>query len=387
MKADLPYIIRLNPVVVILGSLLIIIVPFLTWSYFAKLEQISRAKGIIIAQDKTQQIQAVNDGVIEDIYVREGQIVKAGELIAKLDASQFRAIYESTRSQVAALEATIARLRAEVLGLELNFSQLSKEYPEFVSSQKQLFQRRQEALRDEIAVLRMALALAKEELALNKPLVKAGDLGAIELIKLQRQIVDTEGQIVNRQNKYFQESQAELTRAEEELSAKRQELAERAVTLDRAEIYSPLDAIVNNIIITTRGAKVRSGDVIMELVPTSSLIMEAKLSPAEISFVSIGQRASVKLDAYDFSIFGGFDAEVVHVSSDTLVEQTNRGEEYFFRVLIGFNGNEIISKVGKKVLISPGMSGQVDIITGERTVLNYLSKPIIKTLDEAFTER
>jgi multidrug efflux pump subunit AcrA (membrane-fusion protein) len=383
----MPYIIKLNPLVVIFGALLVVLIPFLIWSYFAKLEQISRAQGIVIATAKTQEIQSANDGVVSEIYVKEGQIVKKGEIIAKLDKSQFQANFEATRSKVASLEATISRLRAEVFGENLSFNELSLEYPEFVLSQRELFTRRKSALNDEIKVLQNALRLAQDELNLNKPLVKSGDIGAIELIKLERQVADFQGQIINRKNKYFSESQAELTKTESELSSLKQELAEKNVTLDRAEIISSMDAIVNNILITTKGARVRAGDIIMELVPIDELVIEAKLSPSDISFVKVGQKASVKFDAYDFSIFGGFEGHVSHVSSDTLIEKTNKGDEYFFRVLISLDGNEIVSKVGKIVTITPGMTGQIDIITGERTVLQYLAKPVIKTLDESFTER
>lgn len=387
MKVDLPYIVKLNPLIVIFGSLFVILIPFLTWASYAKLEQISRAQGMVIATAKTQEIQSANDGVIENIYVTEGQTVKKGQVIAKLDESQFQAGFEAIRAKVAALEAAISRLEAEVFKKDLTFTKLSLEYPEFVSSQKELFKRRQEALNDEISVLENSLKLARDELNLNAPLVKTGDIGAIELIKLKRQVADIEGQIVNKRNKYFQESQAELTKSEQELSTQKQELNDKTVTLGRAEIVAPMDAIVNNIVITTKGAKVKAGDVIMQLVPIDELVIEAKLSPAEISFVNVGQKASVKLDAYDFSIYGGFDGKVKHISSDTLVEKTNKGEEFFFRVLISLNGNEITSKVGKKVVVTPGMTGQIDIITGERTVLTYLAKPVIKTLNEAFTER
>jgi multidrug efflux pump subunit AcrA (membrane-fusion protein) len=387
MKVDLPYIIKINPLIVILGSLFVILIPFLTWASIAKLEQISRAKGIVIATAKKQEIQSANDGVIEEIFVVEGQSVKKDEVIAKLDQSQFQASYEAIKSKVAALESTIARLKAEVFKKEMRFTPLSIEYPDFMSSQQELFKRRQEALNDEIGVLQNSLDLARDELNLNIPLVKTGDIGTIELIKLKRQVADIEGQIVNRKNKYFQESQAELTKYEEELSSQKQELADKTVTLGRAEIVSPMDAIVNNILITTKGAKVRAGDVIMQLVPIDELVIEAKLSPSEISFVKVGQKASVKLDAYDFSIFGGFEGKVKHISSDTLVEKTNKGDEFFFRVLISIDGREMISKVGKKVIVTPGMTGQIDIITGERTVLTYLAKPVIKTLNEAFTER
>lgn len=387
MKVELPYIVKMNPLVVIFGALCLIIIPFLTWASFAKLEQISRAQGIVIATAKTQEIQSANDGVIEEIYVSEGQTVKEGEVIAKLDEAQFQASYEAIKSKVGALEATLSRLKAEVFNEKLTFTDLSLQYPEFVNSQQELFKRRKEALNDEINVLQNSLKLAKYELNLNIPLVNSGDIGTLELIKLKRQVADIEGQIVNKQNKYFQESQAELAKVEEELSTQKQELADKTVTLGRAEIISPMDAIVNNIVITTKGARVRAGEVIMQLVPLDELVIEAKLSPAEISFVNVGQKASVKLDAYDFSIFGGFEGKVKHISSDTLVEKTNKGEEYFFRVLISLNGNEIVSKVGKKVIVTPGMTGQIDIITGERTVLTYLAKPVIKTIDEAFTER
>lgn len=387
MKVELPYILKINPLVVIFGALFVVVIPFLIWSYYAKLEQISKAQGIIIATAKTQEVQSANDGVILEVYVKEGELVKKGQVIAKLDESQFQANFEATRSKVAALEASISRLRAEVFGVALKFTELSLEYPEFVSSQKELFGRKSSALNDEIRVLQNALKLARDELNLNKPLVKSGDIGAIELIKLERQVADLEGQIVNKRNKYFSESQAELTKTETELSTLKQELTEKNVTLDRAEIVSPMDAIVNNILITTKGARVRAGDIIMELVPVDELVIEAKLSPSDISFVKVGQKASVKLDAYDFSIFGGFDGKVAHVSSDTLIEKTNKGDEYFFRVLISLEGNEIVSKIGKQVTITPGMTGQIDIITGERTVLQYLAKPVIKTINEAFTER
>lgn len=387
MKIDLPYIVKINPIIVIFGALFVILIPFLIWASYTNLEQISRAKGVVIATAKTQAIQSANDGVIEEIYVSEGKMVKKGEVIAKLDGSQFQAGYEAAKSKVASLEAIISRLESEVFKKDLTFTQLSLQYPEFIKAQKDLYKRRQEALNDEISVLENALALAKSELNLNKPLVKTGDIGATELLRLERQVADIDGRIVNRKNKYFEDSQTELAKVKGELSIQKEELNDKTVTLGRAEILSPMDAIVNNILITTQGARVRAGEVIMELVPIDELVIEAKLSPAEISFVKVGQKASIKLDAYDFSIFGGFEGIVKHISSDTLIEKTNKGEEYFFRVLISFKGNEIVSKIGKKVVVSPGMSGQIDIITGERTVLTYLAKPVIKTLNQAFTER
>ncbi|MCT7584705.1 HlyD family efflux transporter periplasmic adaptor subunit [Aliarcobacter butzleri] len=387
MKVDLPYTIKLNPLAVILGSFFILLIPFLLWSYFAKLEQISRANGQVIAVSKKQAIQSANDGVVKDIYVKEGQLVKKGEVIARLELSEFKADVEAIKSNIAATEAHISRLKAEVFKKDLVFTPLSLEYPEFVSSQKELFKRKQDALNDEIKVLQSALKLARDELNLNLPLVEKGDIGATELIRLKRQVAELEGEIINKRNKYLQESQSELTKYEQELSTLKQEFTDKSVTLERAEIYAPVDAIVNNILITTKGAKLRAGDTLMELVPIDDLVIEAKLKPSEISFIKIGQKALVKLDAYDFSLYGSFDGEVKHISSDTILEKTAKGDEYFFRVLVSLNGKEVFSKAGKKVTILPGMGGQIDIITGERTVLSYLAKPIIKTLDESFTER
>lgn len=387
MKVDLPYTIKLNPLAVILGSFFILLIPFLLWSYFAKLEQISRANGQVIAVSKKQAIQSANDGVVKDIYVKEGQLVKKGEVIARLELSEFKADVEAIKANIAATEAHISRLKAEVFKKDLVFTPLSLEYPEFVSSQKELFKRKQDALNDEIKVLQSALKLARDELNLNLPLVEKGDIGATELIRLKRQVAELEGEIINKRNKYLQESQSELTKYEQELSTLKQEFTDKSVTLERAEIYAPVDAIVNNILITTKGAKLRAGDTLMELVPIDDLVIEAKLKPSEISFIKIGQKALVKLDAYDFSLYGSFDGEVKHISSDTILEKTAKGDEYFFRVLVSLNGKEVFSKAGKKVTILPGMGGQIDIITGERTVLSYLAKPIIKTLDESFTER
>jgi len=387
-RAPLPYTTRLNPTWVILGSLLLVIIPFFGWASFAHIDQISHAKGQVIASAKTQESQSANDGVIEKIFVKEGQTVKQGEKLAILEQSQSQASYDESRAKVAALQATLARLRAEVYGKPLVFSELSRQYPEFIQNQTALFHRRQQALNDEINALSESLRLAQSELDLNLPLLEKGDIGATEIIRLKRQIADLQGQISNKRNKYFQDSQADMTKAEEELSTKEQELADRTVTLERTLIASPMDAIVKNIVVTTQGARVRPGDVILELVPSGDeLIVEAKMSPADISFVKTGQNASVKLDAYDYSIYGIFKGKVTYISPDTLIEKTAEGEKHYFRVHVVLDKTELVSKSGKTIEIAPGMTAQVDIITGERTVLEYLAKPMIKTLSESFHER
>lgn len=377
-----------NPVTVIFSTLLIIVIPVLYWSKQATLEQISRATGIVIASAKTQSIQTAIDGVVNKVLVKEGEYVKEGEEIIILDKIQTQAAYDSSFAKVAALNATLVRVKSEIYGKALVFSDEFKQYPEFVSAQTALFKRKQKALNDEIAVLKESLLILEEELRLNTSLLKTGDIGKVEINKLKRQIIDIKGQITNKQNKYFQESLAELTKVEEELSTKLQELEDKRVTLEHSSITAPVNAIVKNILITTQGAKVRPGDVILELVPSNDkLIIEAKFNPKELSFIKLGQKAAIKLDAYDYSIYGIFSGRVSYISPDSLSERTDKGEEFYFRVQIELDNKELIAKNGKKIEISPGMSASIDIITGERTVFDYLTKPIVKTISESFQER
>ncbi|MDD2383805.1 MAG: HlyD family efflux transporter periplasmic adaptor subunit [Sulfurospirillaceae bacterium] len=389
MRNTIPYDYKINPLLLIFGSLFVVIIPFCIWASWAELDQISHAQGQVMATAKTQTIQSPIDGVISDILVKEGQKVTEKELLISLEKDKGKAAYDDSKSKVAALKAALVRLHAEVYGKELSFpSEIQKEYPEFVSNQKELFKKRQKALHDETAALQESLSLVEEELKNTLPLLKTGDIGSSEIIRLKKQVADLKGQIANKINKYFQDSQSEMTKIEEDLSSKEQEFTDRKITLEWADIYSPMDAIVKNILITTKGARVRGGDIIMELVPFGdTLLIEAKLPPTDISFVKKGQRAAVKLDAYDYSIYGIFDGEVVYISPDTLIEKTAQGEKPYFRVHIKLDQTKLIAKNGKAIEVSPGMTTQVDIITGSRTVLRYLTKPITKTLSEAFHEK
>ena len=378
----------LNPLVIIFGTLFILLVPFLMWSKDAYLEQISHATGSVIASTKTQSIQTAIDGVITEVLVHEGEQVRKDQELVLLNKQQNQAAFEAINGKVAALKAALTRLKSEVYGVALKFPDELKDYSEFVSTQTELYHRRKKALNDDIFALNESLSLTQSELNLNLPLLKTGDIGATEIIKLKKQIADMKGQITNKQNRYFQEAQVELTKIEEDLSIKLQELEDKKVNLEHSVIYAPMDAIVKNIIITTKGAKVRPGDVILELVPSSDkLIVEAKFHPRDLSFIQIGQKAAVKLDAYDYSIYGIFHGIVKYISPDALIEKTQKGEEFYFRVQIELDTKELITKNGRKIEISPGMTANIDIVTGERTVFDYLAKPIVKTMSESFQER
>ena len=389
-KTRLPYMLRINPLVTVFGALFIVIIPMLIWANFAELEQKSTTRGIVIAADKTQKIQAPIDGVVESIAVKEGQKVKEGDILVVLEKEQNQASLDAAASKVAALKAKILRLNAEVYGKELIYPAgfLERAYHEFIATQENLFLLRKKALEDQVSSIASALALKEKELASNEKLVESGDIGANTLLKIGSQVIDLKGQILNIKNKFLQAAQEEMTQIEEELSIRKEMLTEKRVTLDRSEVVSHMDAIVKEIIITTKGAKVRPGDVILELVPLGQeRIIEVKLLPSDISYVKAGQEASVKLDTYDFSIYGSFAGRVEYISPDTIVERTSRGDEYFFKVLVSLDQDDLFTKQGTAINVTTGMGAQVDIITGKRTVLHYLTKPIIRVLDESFTER
>jgi multidrug efflux pump subunit AcrA (membrane-fusion protein) len=386
----LPYMLRLNPLVIIFGALFVVIIPLLTWANFAEIEQRSNTRGVVITADKTQKIQAPIDGVVESIAVKEGQRVKKGDLLVVLEKEQNQASLDAAASKVASLKAKIHRLHAEVYSTELVYPKgfLAGDYEEFITTQRNLFSLRKKALKDEISSIASALTLKEEELASNQKLVDSGDIGSNKVLKIGREVIDLKGKILNIENKFLQGAQEEMNKIEEELSIRKEMLTEKRVTLDRSEITSHMDAVVKEIIITTQGAKVRPGDVILELVPLGQeRIIEVKLKPSDISYVKAGQKASVKLDTYDFSIYGDFGGKVEYISPDTIIEKTSRGDEYFFKVIVSLDQDDLFTKKGTSIDVTTGMGAQVDIITGKRTVLHYLTKPIIRVLDESFIER
>jgi len=366
----------------------VITLAFIIWASFARIDEVTHAKGVVIAKSRTQVIQSAIDGVILDIPVEEGQAVARGQVLAHLERTQAEAAQNDSYAKVAALEASLVRLHAEVLGAPLVFPESVKAYAQFVNNQTELFVRRKNALDSELGALKESLRLVKEELDLTLPLLKTGDVGKVEVIRLQRQVAELTGQINLRRNKFFQDAQQEMTKTEEELSTQKQILAERSFTVDKLEIRSPVDGMVKKIQLTTHGAKVRPGDVVMELVPTNSrLVVEGKLKPADIGFVSSGMPASVKLDAFDYSIFGVLRGKVSYISPDAIAEPSPQGEVQYYRVQVRLDELPDQRKHEKLLKVQPGMTVGIDILTGRKTVLNYLTKPIAKVMNESMGER
>lgn len=376
----------------IILSVLAMLIVLGLWAWLAEIDQIARAQGQVIASARTQVIQSASDGVIEALLVREGEKVVRGQLLVRLDRAQAGAARQDSLAKVGAIKATLARLQAETFERPLHFPPEARAYPAFVQNQSELFLRRQRALKAEIGAMEESLRLTREELLLAEKLLATGDIGRAEVIRLQKQAADLTGQITNRRNKYFQDAQADMTRAEEDLATQEQALAERNVNYERTGIVAPADGLVRNIQITTRGARVRPGDVVMELLPTdSALIVEAKLKPADIAWIRKGLPAAIKLDAFDYGIYGVLRGEVSYISPDALAEKTAQGEAIHYRVHVRIDEAALSERnrkhPGKPVEIQPGMTATVEIRTGGQTVLQYLTKPVTKTLSESLGER
>lgn len=377
---------RSKPSIIIWVALAVIIV-LITWASFAKIDQVTRAQATVIASDRTQEIQATDNGVVSELLVKEGDDVKKGDLLAILEEERAKAALDNSATKVAALRARVARLEAEIFDRPLNFPEEIQKYAEYVQNQTELYNRRRQAITQDVASLQKMLELAKRELAMNEPLLAHGDVSQADVIRLRRQVADIEAQITNKGNKYFEDAQTELTKTQEELESETEQLRDRAQVLEEKRLFAPVDGKVNNIAVTTIGGVVRSGDTIMQLLPTSSdLVVEAKVRPVDIAYVKEGQTASVKLDAYDYSIFGAMNGEVIYISPDTLMEKTPQGDKPYYRVQIRIEGAQVAAREDE-IIIKPGMTASVDIKAMERTVLSYLTKPITKTLSEGLGER
>lgn len=372
--------------IIIWGALFGIIV-LLVWAYFAQIDQVTRATGTVIASARTQDIQAVEGGVLTDILVKEGDEVTQGQLVVTLEEERAQAAVANSDSKIAALKAKIARLEAEIYERPLVFPKEIQGYREYIDNQTQLYNRRRQAIDQDVSSLRQMQVLAQQELTMNEPLLAYGDVSQADVIKLRRQVAEIQAQITNKRNKYFEEAQAEMTKAQEELDTELEQLRDYSQVLEETKLFAPTDGKVNNILVTTIGGVVKPGEIIMEILPTSSdLIVEAKISPADIAYVKEGQAATVKLDAYDYSIFGAMTGNVVYISPDTLMEQTPKGEEPYYRIQIKITGAEFAGR-RDEIVIKPGMTVSVDIKARQRSVLSYLTKPLTKTFSEGLGER
>jgi adhesin transport system membrane fusion protein len=380
----------LNQSTIALFAIIAFLLIALAWSFWAELDQVSRAPGAIIPSGRLQVVQSTDGGQITRINVHEGDKVKRGELLVELDDIKLKAAVDEGRGKVASLLSQQARINAELFDRPLTFPPEVQAYPEFVANQTLLYQKRRQAQRDQVASLHEMLGLMKQELDMNMPLLKQGDVAKADVLRLQRSVSDIESQIVNAQNKYLEELQTDYAKTQEDLVTAREVLTQRQDALKDTRIIAPVDGVVKNVKLTTVGGVLKPSDEVMSIVPTGEeLILEAKMSPKDVAYVKLGQPASVKFDAYDSSIYGSAAGRVIYISPDTLAEQgPNGAEQVFYRVHVKVDTSRMHPhSAGEKIEIVPGMTATVEIQTGRNTVWKYLTKPINKTLNESMTER
>ena len=377
----------ISQMLIVAGVLVVVI--FIIWARWAEVDQITRATGQVITSSRNQVIQTIEGGVISHLPVKEGSTVKAGDPLVEFDQTRAEAAYLESRAKVAALIATIARLKTELYGGKLEFPAELDDYKEFKDNQKVLFEKRQKTFREELSALREMQKLIEEEMEMNLPLLETGDIGKADILRFKRQMVDIRKQVSTTENTYLKDTQTELAAAEEELASAKQIMAQRKDQLGTTEIISPMDGVVRNVRITTIGGVAKPGEEIMQIVPVDEdLVIEAKIRPADIAFIHVGLPAVVKFDAYDYTIYGSLKGEVTYVSVDTLTEDVRGEEQFYYRVHVRITDTEFSAKKDNQTLnIQPGMTTTVEIQTGKKTVFQYLTKPITKTLNESLGER
>lgn len=374
--------IMLRVTAVLLGVLFI-------WSALFKIDQVVNAQGQVIASSKTQIIQAADGGILTEMRVQEGDEVKAGQVIAILDRDRAFAAYTESFGKVTALRMTVARLQAEIAEKSFTIAaDQQKDYPNLVETQMNLYKQRTDGFRDQIRVLKDNVRLAETELSMNRPLEKYGDISKADILRLERAVNESKTNLVNARNKYFQDASAELNKAQEDLNAQEQSLRDRSELLDHTDIVAPVAGIIKNIKVTTLGGVVRQGDEILQILPTEDdLVVEAKVKPADMAAMKVGLPAKVKLDAYDYSIFGSMNGTVSYVSADSLSEETKAGPMTFYRVKVNIQESSFKGKTADDIEVRPGMTATVDIKTGSRSILSFILKPITKTFTQSFGER
>lgn len=359
------------------------------WASFYRIDEITKGTATVIASSRMQFIQAVDGGVLDKLMVKEGDRVERGQVLATLDTIRFQASYNELDARVAAFKAQIVRLRAEIIGAaELIFPAELRPFSEITDVQRALFRQRKKSMEEELQTLQIAVDLANEDAVLVRQLGKEGDVSRSELIRVERALNDARAQFVNRKNKFLQEVSAELAKLEDDLAQNQEVKTQRGKILSDSVFRAATPGVVKNVKFTTPGAVLRGGDELMQILPVDDeLILEAKVRPVDIAYVKLGLPSNIKFDSFDHTIYGAVNGRVSYISPDTLKEEGKNMDQTYYRVHLVIRGNPVQSHTGRQLEILPGMTAQVDIRTGSRTVMDYLLKPLKKTLTESMGER
>ncbi len=368
------------------------LVVFIVWAAFFEIDQTVRSQGKLVPAERTQIIQVADGGVLSRIFVQEGDTVESGQPLAELEKDRASASFTESRAKLASLEIALIRAQAEANQTLPVYGKNYADFSQFQALQMAYYTQRKRSLAQDIENLTDSLHSAQQELELNKKLFTTGDTSQLEVMRAQRQVTDIQGRINGTRNKYLQDARAEAAKIAEELSTNYYRLEERQSVLEHTTITAPLSGIVKYQRITTIGGVLRQGDELMQISPTDvEPVFEININPADIGQLKVGLPVTIRLDAFDYSIYGVLHGTLSYISSDTLTEQgTNGQSNTFYRAHVSLHADAPSTAPNTKLklaMLKPGMTATVDVKAGTRSVLKYLIKPIYKAFGGALTER
>lgn len=359
---------------------------FTLWASLFSLDEVSTGSGKVVPSSHEQIIQSLEGGILVSLNVQEGDLVEAGQVLAQLDRTRSESAVQESASRMLAAKAEAARLYAEVNDTPLSFPEDVQAFPNLVASETALYKSRKESLAKNLAGIAEAVTLVRRELAMTQPLVARGAASDVEVLRLRRQANELERKATEMRSEYVVKAREGLAKANAEIAAQSSVTRGRSDALNRTTFNSPVRGIVKDIEVFTVGGVIPQNGKLMEIVPVDEkLLVEARISPRDVAFIRPGLDATVKVSAYDYSIYGGLHGKVTTISPDTIQDEVKR-EVYYYRVFIRTDVDHLSNDNGERFNIVPGMVATVDINTGSKTVLDYLLKPFNKAR-EALRER
>jgi adhesin transport system membrane fusion protein len=358
------------------------------WAALARVDMITRGDARVIPEGREQVIASLEGGILRELLVREGDAVKVGQPLALLDPTRVEAVQAEGQVKRTALRAAVARALAESTGQPLRFGPELKDARAAVAAETASYQARQRALHEAVAISQRSLALLERELAVAEGMSAKGLMSEVEVMRVRRQVNDLNLQVQERINRHRQDASAELTRAQTELTQLDENLVLRDDAVKRTTLLSPVNGLVKQIRTNTVGGVVSSGAPLMEIVPVGDkVLVEMRVKPADIGFLRVGQAAEVKLTAYEFTVYGSLSGKVVTISPDALgdPERAQAPDATWYRALVQADRSSLQAG-GRPLVAIPGMTGTAEVNVGQRTVLSYLLRPMLKAR-EAFQER
>lgn len=378
---------KLPKVTWVLYLMLALVIAFVAWAAWAQVDEIARADGRIVPDGREQIIASLEPGLLGELMVREGQQVKAGQPLVRLDPTRIAAAQNESELRRLALTATAARLRAEANAQPLKFPELLKDAKALRAAETEAFESRRRLLDESLSGISRSMALVQRELEVAKRMSAQGLMSDVEVMRLTRQVSELQQSRGERANRFRQEASSELVKVQNDLAMLEEQLVVREDAMQRTVLSSPVDGVVKSIKISTIGGVVSSGATIMEIAPMGGrLLVEARVKPRDIGFVSVGQKAEVKLSGYDYNVYGGLHGSVEFISPDAIGDADKGAESSYYRTLVVSQKNSLKPRRGEPLPLIPGMAATVEIKTGQRSVLSYLLRPMLKS-QEALRER